>query len=1341
MSVDPSNKKRKDKKKKKAILEALQQEEYQEERAHVQQLDDVEEDFIVYPADDSDDTAPLLEESDGSGACAKIVFLVLLSSLGMAIGVIFFEMGGMQTLNSLMNVESIIDAPPMKYDPPTTPMDVDDDFYKIDPSPINPESLKDDKIDVITDAVEVVNDLPVEIVETVTETVVVPEVVVKEIEEEIVVVPVVEAEIVEIPTVEAEIVEVPIVEAEIIEQRMAEAEVVEEPVVQVTESVPVTIEEQLVETVTDAIEEEPIVISENFETQLENEPVEVPQESFTMRAEREAVQGAVDEVWVMTVRCIEELRALQVMAKSSLTHAVIDTISQRLEPLRSQLDDLVKNTSENVFDGALEQAAELERNLRVVLGELDEARNQDTILAEEVARQEQLAAEAAEAVNEEPEEVVAEIQAEEKVETNEEEENEEQEVESLHAPLTEAIPEPVETLPEPEVEIVSEPEINVLPESEIEIITEPILETFSETPSHAIVDSIPDSAEVVPEQTVDSLMESVIEIEPEALPEALPETQKVFESNPDSVEKVEIISEPAVDSLMKSVVETEPEIEALPEPQVISVEDEVVIVSEPEVNVLPESEIEIITEPVLETFSETPSHAIVDSIPDSAEVVPEQTVDSLMESVIEIEPEALPETLPETQKGFESNPDSVEKVEIISEPAVDSLMKSVVETEPEIEALPEPQVTSSVEDVITGEPELEAAAPKMVEEESEAELEPVVAEVEVKEEVVADEPEIEVAPEIFEEVVQLQNDQPTVEEDATFVPEIVEESVEELEQNVEQELKEDVGEPELEVETPEVVEEEAQEHQPIVDVEQAADVVSNEVAEETVTVPEIVEFAEEQIIDDSAPEIILETDESVSVPSSEKPLSEADYRWFMSEEEEQQEVQEPVQIATEAFVVEPEELAAAPKAESIADVPSRMQNLEEADRLVDQSPAQALALMEQILEKDPLNALGLYGRARSLDSLAEVERSNARLEQSIFAYRAVLDLEDQVDDQLYLKAALRCIDRMRFRGFHGKSIRIQQRLVARFPNNIEYQNQLAVGFLLTNQPEAARTILEGVLERWPQSGFAQVHLGFILKTTFEDYDAGARWMMAGIASREEGVIDGRFYSHLGDALTRLGKHQEAQKVYADGEKEGVFLSHQQRSLYNVDRLTGKPWWDKESTTYGPFFDLLEANWRQIRNEGVALLTLEAPEGFADESEKLRNSGDWKQFELFAQGKKNAAHCTKTPVTCTLIENYPPALCKRGQVKFSIMHPGTHVWPHTGPTNCRIRAHLGLVVPGGAQLRVGNTTDTWEEGKFIIFDDSFEHEVWHQGPSYRLVLIVDLWHPELTTDEWRSLAPI
>lgn len=88
-----------------------------------------------------------------------------------------------------------------------------------------------------------------------------------------------------------------------------------------------------------------------------------------------------------------------------------------------------------------------------------------------------------------------------------------------------------------------------------------------------------------------------------------------------------------------------------------------------------------------------------------------------------------------------------------------------------------------------------------------------------------------------------------------------------------------------------------------------------------------------------------------------------------------------------------------------------------------------------------------------------------------------------------------------------------------------------------------------------------------------------------------------------------------------------------------------------------------------------------------------------------------------------------------------MHPGVHVWPHCGPTNCRIRAHLGLVVPEGPRIRVVNETRTWNVGEFIAFDDSFEHEVWHDGDSLRLVLIVDMWHPDLSDVERRTLPPI
>jgi len=94
-----------------------------------------------------------------------------------------------------------------------------------------------------------------------------------------------------------------------------------------------------------------------------------------------------------------------------------------------------------------------------------------------------------------------------------------------------------------------------------------------------------------------------------------------------------------------------------------------------------------------------------------------------------------------------------------------------------------------------------------------------------------------------------------------------------------------------------------------------------------------------------------------------------------------------------------------------------------------------------------------------------------------------------------------------------------------------------------------------------------------------------------------------------------------------------------------------------------------------------------------------------------------------------------------QIKFSVMQPGVHVWPHSGPTNCRLRAHLGLVTPDGPRIRVANEIRSWKQGEFIVFDDSFEHEVWHDGDQVRLVLIVDMWHPELTAQEKATLSPI
>ena len=90
----------------------------------------------------------------------------------------------------------------------------------------------------------------------------------------------------------------------------------------------------------------------------------------------------------------------------------------------------------------------------------------------------------------------------------------------------------------------------------------------------------------------------------------------------------------------------------------------------------------------------------------------------------------------------------------------------------------------------------------------------------------------------------------------------------------------------------------------------------------------------------------------------------------------------------------------------------------------------------------------------------------------------------------------------------------------------------------------------------------------------------------------------------------------------------------------------------------------------------------------------------------------------------------------GSAYFSYLSPGARLQRHCGPTNTRLRVHVGIAVPAGAGLRVGNETRAWLEGAPIVFDDSFEHEVWNEGRSPRLVFIFDVWHPQLTTDAER-----
>jgi aspartyl/asparaginyl beta-hydroxylase (cupin superfamily) len=91
--------------------------------------------------------------------------------------------------------------------------------------------------------------------------------------------------------------------------------------------------------------------------------------------------------------------------------------------------------------------------------------------------------------------------------------------------------------------------------------------------------------------------------------------------------------------------------------------------------------------------------------------------------------------------------------------------------------------------------------------------------------------------------------------------------------------------------------------------------------------------------------------------------------------------------------------------------------------------------------------------------------------------------------------------------------------------------------------------------------------------------------------------------------------------------------------------------------------------------------------------------------------------------------------------FSLLRPGARITPHTGTHNTRLTCHLPLIVPPDCGFRVGNETREWEEGKLLIFDDAIEHEAWNSSDRDRLILIFDIWRPELSEQEKREIGAL
>ncbi|MGU9757991.1 aspartyl/asparaginyl beta-hydroxylase domain-containing protein [Serratia marcescens] len=128
-----------------------------------------------------------------------------------------------------------------------------------------------------------------------------------------------------------------------------------------------------------------------------------------------------------------------------------------------------------------------------------------------------------------------------------------------------------------------------------------------------------------------------------------------------------------------------------------------------------------------------------------------------------------------------------------------------------------------------------------------------------------------------------------------------------------------------------------------------------------------------------------------------------------------------------------------------------------------------------------------------------------------------------------------------------------------------------------------------------------------------------------------------------------------------------------------------------------------------------------------DQKRISKGDNWKTFGLFVYGQRVDENCAICPRTAEAVSEIPGMRT----AMFSILKPHYHIVPHKGPTRAVVRAHLGLIVPKDRDklwIRVDDQILHWDEGKVILFDDSYEHEVRNDTDELRAVLFLDVDRP-------------
>jgi ornithine lipid ester-linked acyl 2-hydroxylase len=198
---------------------------------------------------------------------------------------------------------------------------------------------------------------------------------------------------------------------------------------------------------------------------------------------------------------------------------------------------------------------------------------------------------------------------------------------------------------------------------------------------------------------------------------------------------------------------------------------------------------------------------------------------------------------------------------------------------------------------------------------------------------------------------------------------------------------------------------------------------------------------------------------------------------------------------------------------------------------------------------------------------------------------------------------------------------------------------------------------------------------------------------------------------------------------------GFTIAFGERVLAPVERFIGRRSLVGDATFFAlerfPWVREVEQNWTVIREEVQRLLEdREALPNFQDISKdqiEITDDDRWKTLFLYGYGFEAKLGIEMCPRTAAIMREIPGMTT----AMISILSPRKHILAHRGPYKGVLRYHLGLIVPENAEacrIRVGEDIRHWEAGTSMVFDDTFNHEVWNDTDETRVVLFVDVLRP-------------